>query len=60
MSQIDKNLEIARTNELSHLLNELSFSYIAVYSSQQALKDLDVSIKELRGLIDCLQAEYER
>ena len=60
LHQIETTIEpMMETVDLSTLLNELSFSYMMVTSTQQSLEDLDISIKELRVLLEHLQLQSE-
>lgn len=57
MPQSGKN--VSTDKELSYLLNELSFSYMAVHSARQSLDDLNGSIRELEDLVDALQLQAD-
>ena len=59
LDQMETTIEpiIMETADLSTLLNELSFSYMMVTTSQQSLEDLDISIKELGDLVDGLRLQ---
>jgi NTP pyrophosphatase (non-canonical NTP hydrolase) len=58
MENMDTRL-MTEVDELPHLLEELSFSYLMVYSAQKSLDDLDRSIKELGDLVGHLQEKLD-
>jgi archaellum component FlaC len=52
-----ENIATIVTDDLPHMLNELSLSYSMLFSADESLEELEKAVKELKELVAYLREE---